>query len=93
MQNEILVTIAGAVAVIIAAIIKTQRNKTGTTQSIIDKANIMSDIKHNKKDIEDIKTDIHDLYDEITKQHVESDKIMGLISNIKERIARLEGAQ
>lgn len=86
--------LAGCVTPIIVALIYLKRpRRTKTTQDIIDKTNIINDVKHNKEDIQELKNDIDNLWQEITKHHAETDKIMGLISSVRERIARLEGAQ
>lgn len=84
-DTAIIVAIIGAIAVIIAALIKFRPKSTPPI-------NTTQDTVHNyiQKDIDRLFTSVDNLYEEITKSHAEGDKIMGLITDIRVRIAKLE---
>jgi len=89
MEPTVIIALIGGASVVIVAAIKMWPKNS--TQNIIDKTNAINDIKHIKDKLKEIDRDMNNLYDEMTKSHAEDDKIMGLISSVRERLARLEG--
>ncbi len=78
-HTTIIAAIIGSISIIIVAIIKFKpKNNSNTVDDYI------------KKDIDRLCKHVDKLYNEIDKSHAEGDKIMGLIADIRERIAKLE---
>lgn len=58
--------------------------------TIVQRATAINDIKHLQDDVKEIKKNIENLYDELTKHHVDFDKLTGLIHDLELKVQGLK---